>query len=97
MFGGYFIGSSCHVCLPMIKLHTFVTPLGFAQDIMSDVYCHSENILFNYGDVSGEVHAGMMEAARRLSAVLLGRTEKALHERPGYSLRLVGHRYGVLC
>jgi hypothetical protein len=63
---------------------------------MSDVYCHGENVLFSYGGVGGEVHAGMMEAARRLSAALLGRVEKALKERPGYSLRLVGHRCGVV-
>lgn len=75
----------------------FAVPCFFrTQESIRELYCHSEAVTFATGGVEGEVHAGMMEAARQLNAALLGVVEKTLRVCTRYKLDLVGFGYALV-
>jgi hypothetical protein len=64
------------------------------RDCLTDLHCTYRHVELG-GSLTGQVHAGMWEAAQRVGSSLLPLVTAALEARPGWDLAITGHSLGA--
>lgn len=64
------------------------------RDCLTDLHCTYQHVELGHS-LSGQVHAGMWEAAQRVGSSLLPLVTAALEARPGWDLAITGHSLGA--